>query len=321
MQQFNNHKITMTQTASKDKHSNDNFRSISPVQELRFLDAMMADSELPMTARVVGYQLVRWTCGDKSHRFSGYAWARRDTLADCIGRDSETTITTATNALKARGWIIVKRRPNTSSLIRPNWDRMAQQQEKPEDQKIVFPEDQKTVHPEDQKTGPYSADHYSADLDSALIPGRSAPGMRASVEGDSAYGADRSDFRQTSEEAKQTLEEIKQAWPAPSKDAEYQPRHDSDKGASVHYYRLLKSGVPAHRIKQAALRFLKSKEEDQHWSRSFASFLTGHLHDYLDPDQPDLYIPPDGELLATNDNRPPVERKASGIDWENDPPF
>lgn len=298
----------MTQTAAEGNYSNDNHRSISPLQELGFLDAMMADHELPMTARVVGYLLVRWTNGDKSHRFNGYAWARRDTLADRIGRDSEATITTATNALKARGWIIVKRRPNSSSLIRPNWDRMAQQQEViPEDQKTVLPEEQFSVHPEDQKVGPYSADHDSADRDREVTPERSASGVSARSQGNSACGASRHGengpvrYKQTRAEADQALEEIKQVWPEPSEDAVHRPGQDSDEVAVIEWHRLLKAGIAASRIKRAALHFL-SQKPDREWSRSLTVFLKGHLHDYLDPDQPDLYIPDDEEPAGANDN-------------------
>lgn len=319
----------MSQEITERKHSNDNERTLPPLQELHAIDVVTTDYfDLTSTAKVLMVRLIRWTHGNRAHRLYGHSWAGREKLAKVLDRTSKTTITDAMKELKQADLIIVKRRPNATSLIRPNWDRInraieefKQQEADAEDQKTVLPDDQKIVLPEDQKTGPYSADHYSADLDSALIPGRFAAGMRASVEGDSAYGADRSDFRQTSEEAKQTLDEIKEAWPAPSEHADLQPRHDSDKGASVHYYRLLKSGVPASRIKQAALHFLKSKKEDKQWSRSLASFLTGHLHDYLDPDQPDLYIPQDGEPVATNDNRLPPERKVGGIDWKNDPPF
>ena len=104
----------MAQKANKDKYSNDTYHSISPLQELHAMDVFMEDHELPMTARVVMYKLVRWTNGNKDHRYNGYSWASRETLAEIIGRDSPTTITTATKALKARDLIFVKRRPNAT---------------------------------------------------------------------------------------------------------------------------------------------------------------------------------------------------------------
>ncbi|MHC6154808.1 hypothetical protein ACVSQB_23805 [Bradyrhizobium elkanii] len=175
----------MTQTAQKNKNSSENpqpgiastdanevFETLSPLQELKFLSAMMADSKLPMTARVVGFRLVRWTNGKRDHRYHGYAWAGREKLAEWVGRDSKTTITTATKALEARGWIVTKRRRNETSLIRPNWSRA--DQEFQEVQKTVFREDQLSVLPEDQKTGPYSADRYRADPD-RTDQGLSAP--------------------------------------------------------------------------------------------------------------------------------------------------
>jgi hypothetical protein len=141
----------------------------------------------------------------------------------------------------------------------------------------------------------------------------------------SASGMSHASFRgrrhqQTKAQADRTLAEIRHVWPKPSDEAEYQPGTDSKRAEAVHWHKLLKSGIAASRIQRAALHFLNAVPDGQ-WPRSLASFLAGHLHDYLDPDQPDLYIPPDGEPVATNDNRPSLERKVSGIDWENDPPF
>ncbi len=316
----------MTRKAREGNFSNDNYRSISPLKELHFLDAMMADHELSMTARVVGYLLVRWTNGDKSHRFHGYAWAPRNTLADWIGRDSETTITTATNALKARGWIIVRRRPNASSLIRPNWDRIGQQQDLRESQKTAFLEDQFSVHPEDQKIGPNSADHDSAYQDSVSFPnashrGRQTPLSEEAPPAQAGMGNEKpAPYRQTKAEADQALETLRSMpfcteWDDPA----FELSHDAATAEAVHWHKLLKSGIASSRIVRAAERFLIEAPGDQ--LPSLAGFLARYAWDCIEPDC-DLYTPPDDEEpAAANDNQLSPERKVSGIDWENDPPF
>lgn len=298
----------MPQNANEHKHSTGHNRSISPVQELRFLDAIMADHELPMTARVVGHRLVRWTNGDEAHRFNGYAWAGREKLAEWIGRDSCSTITTATNALKARGWIIVKRRPNASSLIRPNWDRMSQQLgEMPEDQKTELPEDKLSVHPDLQKSGPYSADLDSADHDRSINPERSASGMSDSSFRGSASGADRHEkprpYKQTKADADQTFERLERMpWKTEADDPAFDPTDKAGPSARIHWHRLLKESIAAWRIELAAGKFMQELPESQR--PCLAGFLGRYARQCIDPEEW-LFIPDDAEESQSgfaNDN-------------------
>ncbi|MCP2209665.1 helix-turn-helix domain-containing protein [Bradyrhizobium diazoefficiens] len=151
---------------------------------------------------------------------------------------------------------------------------------------------------------------------SYVIPEHSVSGTSArSSRRGRACGADRPAYKQTKAQADAILAEIKSVWPRPSEDAEYQPGPDSAKAEAVHWYSYLKSGVAASRIQRAALRYLSDVPEDQ-WPRSFVSFLTGRLADYLDPGQPDLFIsedelPPPAEPLHTNDNQQSSQRMAS----------
>ncbi|MCK1489741.1 hypothetical protein IVB14_04720 [Bradyrhizobium sp. 180] len=311
--------MTLHEKTKSDNHANENFQTLSPLQELKFLSAMMADSELPMTARVVGFRLVRWTNGKKDHRYHGHAWAGREKLAEWIGRDSKTTITTATKALEARGWIVTKRRRNETNLVRPNWSRA--DQEFQEDQKTEFPEDQFSVHPEDQKTGPYSADPNSADPYSAdqvhsgaAYADRSA---RPDSEVDCAYGVDRQTnehsagrYQQTQEQAEQDWVELNRILTGTSEDADHQPAESSAQGAKVRWYRLLKSGVPSSQILQSARGYLERKPDGQ-WQSGVGGFLTS-----FDPEQlPDGTYPED-ERHAANDNR--RYDRASGDDDLNE---
>lgn len=316
----------MAQKANESNHSTGSYRSISPTQELRFLDAIMADHELPMTARAVAYHLVRWTNGDEAHRFNGYAWASREKLAERIGRDSGTTITTATNALKARGWIIVKRRPNDTSLIRPNWDKINQttaevvfgQQKAPQEhRKTVFPEDQFSVHPEDQKTGPYSADLDSAYHDSANSPNASRRGADVIPFGEKAGRDGRPEYKQPRQEADQTFERLKRMpfrtdWTDPK--IELSSRAEGS--ALVHYRRHLRLGIAAWRVERCAEKFLASCPDDQR--PSLAGFLGRYAKLCNDPES-EWYVPADGGMCAKDDNRPVnandnqlPARKASG---------
>ncbi|MGX1165770.1 hypothetical protein AB7M16_002036 [Bradyrhizobium sp. USDA 372] len=156
---------------------------------------------------------------------------------------------------------------------------------------------------------------------SDIIPDHSAPGVSArSSQRGRACGADRHSngnrpaYKQTRARADELLMEIKRVWPKPSEDAEHQPRADSAKAEAIHWHKLLKSGIAASRIQRAALHYL-SEVPDGQWPRSFVSFLTGRLPDYLDPDQPDLFIPED-ELAAAeqpqaNDNEQSSQRMAS----------
>lgn len=306
--------MTLHENSEKHNHANENFQTISPLQELKFLDAMMTDSELPMTARVVGFRLVRWTNGQEDHRLRGYAWAGREKLAEWIGRDSKTTITTATKALEARGWIISTRRRNGTNLVRPNWTRA---QEFQGDQKTVFPEDQFFVHPEDQKTGPYSADRYSADPDSADQDHSGTAyadrGARPDSEVDCADRADRpdnekraGDYRQSREEAERDWVELNRIVTGTSGDAEHQPSKNSDQAAKVRWHRLLKSGVPSSQILQSARGYVERKPAGQ-WKSGVGGFLAS-----FDPEQlPDGTYPED-QRHGANDNG--QFRSASGDD-------
>lgn len=301
----------------------DNYhRSISPLQELRFLDAMMADSELPMTARVVGFRLVRWTSGKKDHRYHGHAWAGREKIAEWVGRDSKTTISTATNALRARGWIITKRRRNETNLVRPNWSRVDQILQ--EDQKTVFPGDQFSIHPEVQKTGPYSADRYSADHDSAdQEVGDSGQACAdrndvSSVDRDAAPTApsagsdDQKPALPNYQQGKTEADEVYKAlrglpWPEEFEvDGECKRLSPRTRTAAiVHWHRLLRSGVSAGQIYRAALKHLD--EYPQFGRLSLAGFLSKPAHFTFDPEEPDMFIEVDEDRnrrFAANNNQP-----------------
>lgn len=150
---------------------------------------------------------------------------------------------------------------------------------------------------------------------SYVIPGHSAPGTSApSQRGRRACGADRPAYKQTKAQADAIFADIKSVWPKPSEDAEYPPGPDSAKAEAIHWYSLLKSGIAASRIQRAALHYLREVSEDQ-WQRSFVRFLTGRLPDYLDPAQPDLFIPedepPSADPFHTNDNQQSPQRMAS----------
>src|SRR5262249_29252728 len=137
--------------------------------------------------------------------------------------------------------------------------------------------------------------------ENARIPAAGADRSARSGSGvDRDCGADRPAHKQNKAQADAILAEIRSAWPKPSEDAEYQPGPDSAKAEAIHWHGLLKSGIAASRIQRAALHYLSEVSEDQ-WQRSFVRFLTGRLPDYLDPDQPDLFIPED-EPPAANDN-------------------
>ncbi|WP_316181371.1 MULTISPECIES: hypothetical protein [unclassified Bradyrhizobium] len=289
------------------------------MQELRFLDAMMADHELPMTARIVGYLLVRWTNGNKAHRFAGYAWAGREKLAEWIGRESSTTITTATNVLKARGYIIVKRRPNATNLIRPNWDRVVPRQgATPEDQETAFPEGKFSVRPDDQETGPYSADHDSADRDSGIIPERSASGMsetssKSSASGAGRHGNDnpRPGYKQTKAEADRTFDELRSMpFRTEWEGAEIELSAEAPRAEKVHWHKLLKAGLRASHILKAADHFLATCPDNQR--PSLARFLGTYAQESCtDPDS-NLYVPDDEQSDAANDNVQPPKANVSG---------
>jgi hypothetical protein len=314
----------MPKKTSNHKIFNDNHRSIPPVQELRFLDAVMSDHDLSMTAKVVAFFLVRWTQGDEAHRFNGYAWASREALADRIGRDSTTTITTATNALKARGWIIAKRRPNATNLMRPNWNRASQiladagvpRQEVPSvDQKFVSPEHQFPKHPEVQKTGPDSTDQDSAYQDSDIIPERLASGTldvdsRASAcdAGQRSVPGRSAGYGQSKAEADRALKELRSMpWRKEWDDPSFKPSPDASKAEAVHWHKLLKAGISASRVERAASRFLSRVPENQH--PSLARFLARYAWDCIEIDC-DLYVPPDDErLVAANENDLSIKRK------------
>lgn len=152
------------------------------------------------------------------------------------------------------------------------------------------------------------------------IPERSAPGASDSSFEERAYGAGRpsndtaAPYKQTKEQADRTLEQIRRVWPTLPEEAEYQPGPDSERAEAVRWHELLKSGLAASRIERAALHYISTILDDQ-WPRSLASFLSGHVHDYFDPDQPDLYIPAeDGPPSSANDNHELQERKVSGIE-------
>ncbi|MCK1702591.1 hypothetical protein IVA86_14410 [Bradyrhizobium sp. 146] len=159
------------------------------------------------------------------------------------------------------------------------------------------------------------------------IPERSASGASYSSLEERAYGAPRpgndnaAPYKQNKEQADRTLEQIRRVWPTLPEEAEYQPAPNSERAEAVRWHELLKSGLAASRIERAALHYISTILDDQ-WPCSLARFLSGHVHDYFDPDQPDLYIPEEHERPASaNDNHGRRERKVSGIDWVNDPPF
>lgn len=152
----------MSRNTEADKHANDNFRSLDPVQELKVIDLGMVNDRLSSTAKVLWHRLVRWTNNNPDHRYAGCSWAGREKLGEWIGR-KERTITTCTGELKRAGLIIVKRRPNESNLIKPNWpviDRMLDRQES------APPDRQKSASPDRQESAAYRTDQNRTDPDS-----------------------------------------------------------------------------------------------------------------------------------------------------------
>jgi hypothetical protein len=306
----------MPKSQKQPTQSNDNYRSIAPLQELRFLDVLMKDKRLSTTARAIGFHLIRWTNGDRTHRLYGCAWVSRQKLADVIGRSSKTTITTATNALAEYGYFTFQRRNNNTSLARPNWDKVEQvasdvagnRKDVPvEGQKSAFPVNQETGLPAVQEVGLYSADSDSSDRDSESFPDASRREYEkfSSEEtvlptGPSAF-ATKPGYKQTKAEAEQTWRWLCEIWPQQCDD-EFRPSERSEQGAKVRYHRYLRAGISTTRVRRAALAYLDNL--DGLWPCSLSSFFDKYLEDYvvLEPSVPERYIPPDDEPMSANDN-------------------
>lgn len=305
-------------TSRTKEHDNNNHRSLSPLQELKALDVIMACKALPMTARVVMYQLVRWTHGDKDHCYHGHSWASREKLAERLGRDSVTTITTATKELKACDLIIIKRRPNATSLIRPNWKKIRQiamsssadqQEVDSEGQKTVLPEDQKVELPEDQKTGPYSIDRDSADrhstdqvftaphgaVETLDVPPESHP---SGAPADDEHAA-RTEYVEDLTEP-EFLRVLEENLPAYNPFENYKPQRDKDRAARYQFAALMRLGWKRLEILEGIEAYLR--EFHHHDSSSFhgngacgktLGALLAHMVQQCDPDSRNT---PDGAM-------------------------
>ncbi|MEH2510172.1 hypothetical protein V1291_001526 [Nitrobacteraceae bacterium AZCC 1564] len=167
-----------------------------------------------------------------------------------------------------------------------------------------------------------SMESLPPNLSMRTIPGASHPGVaHRTLKKDRASGVDRhgrkklaGGYQQSREEADQDWIELNRILPETSEDAEHQPREDSAKGAKVHWFQLLRSGIPSRRIVLAAQAYKDRKPVGQ-WVCGVAGFLTQHF----DPEQlPDGTYPDDKQQAevapaAANDNDDllPVQ-KASG---------
>ena len=149
----------MSRNTETGKHANDNFRPLDPVQELKVIDLGMVDDRLSSTAKVLWHRLVRWTNNKPDHRYAGCSWAGREKLGEWIGR-KERTITTCTGELKRAGLIIVKRRPNESNLIKPNWPVIDSMLDR---QKSAPPDRQGSAPPDGQESAAYRTDQHRTD--------------------------------------------------------------------------------------------------------------------------------------------------------------
>jgi hypothetical protein len=312
----------MPQKDKKIKSANDNFKSISPTQELQFHD-LIQNSGISSTAKSLGYWIARWTNGDATHPFAGYAWAGREKLAEKIGRKRKATVTEAMSELVAANLVIVKRRPNATSLVRPNWDLLNQNSDV---RKTVLPEVRKSGHPDVRKTVPYSTDPYRADLDSADPKEKIHGSDKSSRESDSnpsdADRASRSTGKYTNLELGRFIAKVHRFWPGASDDAEYQPGEDTHRGAFFALHRLTKAGHSLERIELAAKAFLDDISEYDQWPPSFARFLNNYALDYLEPDG-EWFIPFETDKPVEQDNQP-VKRKAAvgdDVHYDEDPPF
>lgn len=293
------------------------YRTISPLEELHLMDAVMADVTLPMTARVVMYLIVRWTNGDKAHRFKGYSWAGREKLAGSIGRVSRTTITTATKKLEEKGWIIIQRRANKTNLIRPNWSKALAGRAKasgvrlkvePEDEKTARAEEQHSVLHEGQKSGSYRAELDSADQDRAFHSRRCASGTSHASSNERANVANRQRqtdhtgkiYQQSKAEADKALEDLRsmafrEEWDDPT----ITLSAGSARAEAVHFHRLLRSGISATRLVRAAELFLQSWPD--HQCPSLAGFLAKYASDCTEPDS--AWYVPDRPANPSNETR------------------
>lgn len=298
---------------------------------VRFREALDR-TDMPATAQKIGGFIVR-----KFNAERGYAWP---TIAR-IAFECSCSEATAYRAIQKNGplrqWFKVGKiviNGEERNTYTPDWEKAAAVNREFDIRLEEWHKDQAKKRAEQRLTDSGSQNERSRPLKmrgddlsecetielkgqnlsdrSDLIPEHSVSGVSArSSRRGRACGADRPAYKQTKAQADAILAEIKSVWPKPSEDAEYPPGPDSAKGEAIQWYKLLKSGIAASRIQRAALRYLNDVPEDQ-WQRSFATFLTGRLPDYLDPEQPDLFIPED-ELPPehTNDNQQSTQRMAS----------
>jgi hypothetical protein len=332
----------MPQTARKNKHSNDNAKfNIEPTQRLDFLSAIAMDEEI----HVREANAVRVAVVLMSHRNgqTGLILLKLKTIA----REACCSVSAAQHAigvLVRAGWFEVVHRyysegqqganqyvPNFAKALVGNDQRASRQ--RPAD----VNEDDSTWSAMTRGAGrqrlgalvvkdqPEPSEIEPGEIE-PVIPECSASGTSCASFRGSAYGAGRhasdrpTPYKQTRAEADRTFERVKRMpWRKDSDDPEYQPSAEADHAAVIHWHKLLKSGIAASRIERAAERFLD--ETPRHLYPCLAGFLSRYASDCTEPDSY-LYIAPDDEQpAAVNDDQRPPERKANGIDWENDPPF
>jgi hypothetical protein len=98
------------------------------------------------------------------------------------------------------------------------------------------------------------------------------------------------DYKQTPRQAALAFEELKQmGWLTADSyiSDDYRPGPGSERGAEVHWHKLLKEGHAAERILRAAEMYLQRCDDEV---PSLAGFLSGMVHDCFDPDS-DFYVP------------------------------
>ena len=322
----------MSQTASKNKFSNDNVRfHVDPTVRLDYMFAMSRDQRLlGVDVRVALYLLSR------RNNKTGQLNPKHKTIAAEIG-ESVSTVKRSIDRLAEYGWIKVVHQSYEGGLQKSNQYNLNFDMGR---SPMSYPLDHQ--RPTSEVIGalpgrsPVSCEEHSEENpvkehgeENASYPNASRRECHHSLsEGTPAaqtgMGQDQS-VRQTGRktttlDTQRSFDRLKEMWPVPSEDAEFRPGPRSEQGAWVYYQRHLRNGVTAGRIERAARKHLAGL--DHLWPPSLARFLVSYLQDYLDPAQPDKFIPPDDDRPATaNDNHRAPFSKVSGIYWDNDPPF